>query len=250
MRKYLVGAAAVTAMLAAPGLASADSGSVGVSVGNFSADGGGEADFWTLNGAYTHDLDNGWTMQFDGEHASLDGGGSTNLGSGYGAVALGMRNDQYAFYGWVGLSDAFVSATQLGIGGQWYLGQMTFNGSLGYADADNAYNVTDIHVDGTYYFNDNLGLGAEYTTTSFDSSGGSDLDIDTWGINGVWRFTGSPFQVNAGYRWSDTDFGDLDTWQLGFSYHFGTDSARGESQSGSSWNGANTLGRETLLGVL
>lgn len=247
MRKYLVGAAALAAMFSAPGLAQADSGNVGVSIGNIDVDGSSDVDYWGINGAYTHDLNNGWSLQMDGNHVALDS--SPDFGVSYGAVALGMRNDQYAFYGWLGLSDTGVSSTQLGIGGQWYLGQMTFNGSIGYADADSAFTTTDIHLDGTYFFTDDLGVGLEYTNTNFDPDGGSDVDVDTWGINGVWRFTGSPFQVNASYLQSDTDFGDIDHWEIGFSYHFGTDSARGESQGGASWNGAGVLGRETVIGV-
>jgi hypothetical protein len=247
MRKYLMGAAALAAMVAAPGLASADSGNVGVSVGNVDFDGAGDIDFWAINGAYNHDMGNGWSLQFDGNHAAFDS--SPDLGTGYGAVSAGMRNDQFAFYGFVGLQDTFVSVTQLGVGGQWYLGQMTFNGSLGYGDSDDAFTYTDIHVDGTYYITDDLGVGLESTTGNLDPDGGGDVDVETWGVNGVWRFTGSPFQINAGYLSSDTDFGDVTTWQLGFSYHFGTGSAREESQSGASWNGAGVLSRETLIGA-
>lgn len=247
MRKYLMGAAALAAMLSAPGLASADSGNVGVSLGNIEFDAGGDVDYWAINGAYTHDMSNGWVLQFDGDHQSFDA--SPDIGFAYGAAALGVRNDTYAVYGWVGLNDAFVSATQLGIGGQWYVGNVTLNGSLGYATSDDAFDSTDLHVDGTWFFMPDFGVGAEYTTTNVDFSLGGDIDVETLGLNGVWRFTGSPFQVNLGYLSSETDAGDATQWRLGFSYNFGTSSAQEQSTDGASWNGAGITARETLTGI-
>lgn len=240
MKKLLLGAAAALA-IAAPGVAAADSADVGISYSNTDAGGGFDFDTWSLNGAYVHDLDGGLILQFDGSHDRLDTGGGTDLGVSYGAVNFGTRNDTYAFYGFVGFGDLFaVSSTNYGIGGQYYLSNMTFNASYGMSDWDGGLDMSNLHVDGTYFFTDNFGVSAE--------AGKTDLDFDdytTLGVGAVWRPAGTNFTFNAGYRNFDFDGGDADQWRLGFTYNIGSGSARENSQSGASLNGARTLFEET-----
>ncbi|MBK6704715.1 MAG: hypothetical protein IPL62_02530 [Caulobacteraceae bacterium] len=240
MKKFLLSAAAALA-IAAPGVAAADSGDVGVSFSNTDAGGGFDFDTWSLNGGYVHNLDGNMILQFDGEHNKLDAGGGSDLGVGYGAVNYGVRNDSYSFYGFVGLSDIFaVSATNYGIGGQYYLSNMTFNASYGMSDWDGGLDMTNIHIDGTYFFTDNFGISAE--------AGQTDIDFTDWrtlGVGAVWRPTGSNFTIDAGYRNFDFDGAEADQFRIGFTYNIGSGSARENSQSGASLNGARTLFEET-----
>ncbi len=94
---------------------------------------------------------------------------------------------------------------------------------------------------------DNFGLGAEAGTSEFD--GGGAPEWTTLGVNGVYRFTGSPFAINASYKNQDFDAGDeADVFRIGFTYNIGTDSEIERSRSGASFDGARVLADE--LGVL
>lgn len=239
MKKILLGAAAALA-IAAPGIASADSADVGVSYSNTDID-NFDFDTWTLNGAFVHQLDGNLVLQADGEINRTDFGGGTDLGTSYGAVNFGVRNETYAFYGFVGMSDLFaVSATNYGIGGQYYLSNMTFNGSYGMSDWDGGLDMTNLHVDATYFFTDNLSVTAEAGKTDIDFA-----DWTTLGVGGAWRPDGSNFTFNIGYKNMDFDGTDGDQWRLGFTYNIGTASERERSQTGASLNGARTLFEET-----
>lgn len=244
MKKFLLSAAAALA-IAAPGVAAADSADVGVNFSNTDAGGGFDLDEWSLNGAFVHNLDGNMILQFDGEHNKMDFGGSTDLGTSYGAANFGVRNDSYAFYGFVGLSDLLaVSGTNYGIGGQFYLPNMTFNGSYGITDWDGDFELSSLHVDATYFFTDNFGISAE--------AGQTDTDIDvtdmrTLGAGAVWRPDGTNFTFSAGYRNFDFDGFDADQFSIGFTYNIGSGSAKENSQSGASLNGARTLFEETSM---
>jgi hypothetical protein len=250
MKKILLGAAAAIA-IAAPSVAFADSAQVGVHIGNIEPDGASDVDYWGIDGAYSHDTNNGWTLQMDGSHENIDVGG--DLGISYGSVSFGKRNDHHALYGFVGLSDvSSLSFTNIGIGGQLYLGNATINASLGHASGDTGggdVEVTGLHVDGTYFFTDNLGVSAEAGWSEADLLG-TEVDGDTLGVGGVYRFNSSPFSVNANYRNVDNDGFELDVWQIGFTYNIGTGSEREHSQSGSSWNGGENLFQNTFYSIL
>jgi len=251
MKKILLGAAAAIA-IAAPSAAFADTAQVGAHIGNIEPDTGSDVDYWGMDGSYSHDMSNGWMFQLDGTHESIDGGGA-DVGTSYGSVALGIRNDNHALYGHFGLSDlSGISFTNVGIGGQLYLGQATINGSLGHAWSDvggGDVTITGLHFDGTWYFTDNFGVSAEAGWAEAEFLG-VDNDSDTLGIGGVYRFNNSPFAINGNYRNVDNDGFELDVWQLGFTYNIGSGSEREHSQSGSSWNGGENLFLSSLYSIL
>jgi hypothetical protein len=245
MKKILLGAAAVVAASAMTGVAAADTADVGVHIGNIEADASGDADFWGLSGAYSHQMDGGLVLQLDGQHDSIDLG--ADLGFSYGAVNLGMRNDSHALYGFAGLADwAALSVIGGGVGGQLYLGNFTVNGSVGFASSDDAdLDVTVVNVDGTYFFTDNFGLTgqARFGDTEI---GGAESEVTTLGLGAAWRITGSNFTLNGGYQSIDGDFDEGDAWRFGVTYNIGTGSERERSQSGASFNGARNLYEETV----
>jgi hypothetical protein len=243
MKKYMLAAAAAFA-LAAPGLAAADSADVGLHYGNIDPDGGDSIDTWGIDGAYSHQMDSGWVLQMDGQHDSLDVG--TDIGSSYAAVNLGARSEGHAMYGFAGLSDMLaLSFVNVGVGGQLYLGNVTVDGSVGYANSDDAdLSVTDANVDGTWFFTDNFGLTGRVGWAQVDD-GSNDTDATTLGVGAAWRPDGSNFTFNAGYDSVDGD-NDGNVWRLGLTYNIGTSSERERSQSGASFNGARTLYNDTV----
>lgn len=240
MRKVLLGAAALIA-IAAPGVAVANSGEVGLSFSNTDVDSVGDFDTLRLDGAFNHTTSGGFVLQFDAAHDRIDTG-IADLGVGYGAVSFGTRTDGYAFYGFAGLSDfAALSGTNFGLGGQMYLGNITLNASAGWAELETAdVSITNVNFNGTYFFTPNFGLGAEASWSEAEL--GPDVDWTTLGVNAVYRFAGSPFAIGAGYQWQEFDGGvDADTWRLRLSYNFGTGSELERSQSGASFDGARRL---------
>ncbi len=242
MKKFLLSAAAALA-IAAPGVAAADSADVGVNFSNTDAGGGFDLDAWSLNGAFVHNLDGNMILQFDGEHNKMDIGGNADLGASYGAANFGVRNDSYAVYGFVGFSDIFaLSGTNYGIGGQFYLPNMTFNGSYGITDWGDDINMSNLHVDATYFFTDNFGISAEAGQSDMDFA-----DLRTLGVGAVWRPDGTNFTFNAGYRNFDFDGAEADQFRIGFTYNIGSHSAKENSQSGASLNGARTLFEGTSI---
>ena len=243
MKKYFLGAAAALA-LAAPGIASAETtAEVGVTLGNIDFGAGGDADTLGINGAFSHETGNGLTIQFDGSHTRLDAG--ADLGVGNVSASLGMRNEGHAFYGFLGMSDvdAF-SSTNLGVGGQLFLDRFTLNGSYGHAEIDTVnVDFDSLHIDGTYFFTDNFGVGAELGQSEIDAGGGDEWT--TLGVNGVYRFNGSPFAINAAYRNLDFDLGgEAEVLRIGFTYNIGTSSELERSRSGASFNGARVLAED------
>lgn len=242
MKRLLTGAAMAAALIA-PGVASADTGSVGAHYGNIDV-GTSDADLYGLDLNYNHDFSNGWTVQGSATSDRLDAGGGSTAGIGNIDIAAGVRNDNHAVYGFVGQTNLFFGdSLNLGVGGQMYLPRATLNGSLGYADFDGG-SATNVHVDGTYFFTDNFGVTGDLGYIDFDSG-----SLNIYGVGATYRFAGSPVSLDAGYQVADGDSGDVDFFRLGFNINFGTETAREQSQSGASFNGGRRLYGD-ILGAL
>lgn len=243
MKKLLLGAAAAVA-IAAPGIASADTNAVlGLGYANTEFDGGGDMDSWGLSGAFSHDMSSGGVLQMDGKWNRFDfGSGSPDFGSSYGAVHYGMRNDSHAIAGFVGLADYFaLSGTGVGIEGQMFLGAINLNGSLGYASFDDFFDGTHAQVDAAYFVTPNFALTGLVGMSEVDYDGGGDADWTTLGVGGEYRFDGSPFSITGGYRNTDFDGGEADTWMIGFNFDLGTGSVQDRTRSGPGFNGAESM---------
>jgi hypothetical protein len=234
MKKILLGAAAAIA-IAAPSVAAADTNAViGAQYSN--------TDFDGFDFDFSHDM-HGGVLQMDGRWNRLDiGSGAPDLGTSYGAVHYGVRNDSHSFAGFVGLSDFFaLSGTGVGVEGQMFLGAFNLNGSLGFVEYDELFDLMNAQVDGAYFITPNLAITGLVAFTEADFDGGSDSDFTTYGVGGEWRFDGSPFSITGGYRNHDFDGGDADTWMLGFNVDLGTGSVQDRTRSGPGFNGADAL---------
>jgi hypothetical protein len=247
MRKYLLGAAAALA-IAAPGIASADSGEIGVSIGNIDFD-SGDLDTYGIDGSYVNNLHGDWVVHFDGAQTRLEDSGFS-IGVGHADASVGVRNEGHALYGFIGMGNLYYfSSTNFGIGGQLYFPQATVNGSVGFANIDDAdLDVTNVSVDGTWFFTPNFGVGGNVGWVEFDGSG-SDVDGNRYGISGVWRPDGTNFTFGAGYENIDFDDFDADSWRLSLTYNFGTGTEQERSQTGASFNGADRLFNDMSIGI-
>jgi len=236
MKKYVLGAAAALAIVA-PGVASADSGEVTVSIGSFEDD---SDDYTTygLEGAYINNLSGDWVVQFDGTSTETDWGSGYGYNSSGVGVSGGIRNETYAAYGFLASSDVYYyyNATTVGAGGQYYLPRATLGASVAYSEI--SYNaepgMVSASVEGMYFFTDNIGVGGSVGWGDLDDW---DHDFTSYGIDGVWRPTGTNFTIGAAYEQLDTSYEDIDTWKLSLTYNFGTGSELERSQSGASFGG-------------
>ena len=239
MKKLLMGAAAAAA-IAAPGIASADTNAVvGVQYNNVDyGSGSSDADIYGLNGGFSHDLMSG-VLQVDGASSRVDVSGCC-INLGYAAVHYGMRNDSYSFAGNIGTQNFFgFSGLAVGLEGQWFLSNVTFDGSLSYADfSDVDFEATHVQIDGTYFATPNLGFQGILGYTDTDSSG---VDWTTYGVGMEWRFDNSPTSLTLGYRNADADGFDSDVWSIGLNFDLGTGSVQERMNSGPGWNGASAF---------
>jgi hypothetical protein len=249
MRKLLIGAAALLAV-ALPGVASAlTAASVGASYGNYDPSGSSDdVDMYGIDGAFSHDFDNGWTLAFGGAHDRIDFDGA-DIGASHGAISVGMGNENHAIYGFVNMADLFASSgAGVGVGGQLHFDRATLNGSVAYLDIGEALldsgSLTNVHVDGTWFITDNFGVTAEVAWTEGEFDGGDDTDWTTLGLGVNYRFDASPWSVYANYQNREFDEGDIDSFRIGFAYAIGTGSAREEARSGLGWNGADSVYQE------
>lgn len=236
MKKILVGAVAAAALLT-PAIASADTNAVvGIQLGNTDY-GTADYDNYGLTGAFSHDMNNGWVFQMDGEHGRTDFG-TADIASSYGAVHYGVRNDRYALAGFVGLDEFFsLSGTQFGAEGQMYFGNFVAGASAGISDFDE-FSVTSIQLDGAYYISPNLAINALIATTEGDDA--IDEDWQTYGVGGEYRFSG-PMSVALNWRTDEFDSDDTDTWTIGLNFDLGTGSLQERQTQGPSLQGARNL---------
>ena len=245
MKKLIIGVAAAFLAIAAPTVASADSNAVvAFTFGNGEPDGADDSNFFGLSGGFSHDMMNGWTMQVDGAHHRVDN--TADLATSYAAVGVGMRNDQYSIGAQLGMDDFLaVDGTTVALNGQMYFSQAVLNGSVSYATQDDFdVDLTHFRVDGTWFFNDNLGLNAVVGHTEVDSGGGGDDDYNTYGIGGEYRFADSPYSIGVGWQRRDPDAGDIDTWNISFTMDLGTSSLSDRARHGPSWSGAHAIFEE------
>jgi opacity protein-like surface antigen len=240
MKKLVLGAAAVAALLA-PAVASAETNAVvGIDYNHVDYD-FADGNTYGLNGAFNHDFANGWQIQMDGATERLDIGGCC-INQNYATAHYGVRTDQYSFAGFVGLQNfSIFSGIDAGVEGQMHFGSASVGGSISFVDfGDIDVNATNANLDGVYFFTPNLSVNAGAAYTTADLGMGSD-DYWTWNLGGEYRFDGSPFSVALGYRQSQFDGGDVSAWTIGLNLDLGTGSLQERRVHGPSWGGGRSL---------
>lgn len=239
LRKVLIGAVA-TAALMTPSVAAADTNAVVGVAYNMQEIESTDWDRYGINGAFSHDFSNGTLLQFDAAGERIDAGGCC-ISAGYAAAHYGMRNDNYGLGAFVSLQEfSILSGLGVGVEGQLHMTNFVFNGSLGHLDfQDGDISGFGAQIDGAYYFSPNFAITGLYS----HFSGDDDLDVewDTYGIGGEWRFAGSPASIVLGYRHVEIEDVEGDNWTIGFNFDLGTDSLQDRARSGPSFNGASAL---------
>ncbi|ANP46973.1 hypothetical protein [Candidatus Viadribacter manganicus] len=221
MKKYLLGAAAALA-IAAPGVASAQSGYADLGYSTTDA-GSNDIDTWQLGGAYAWGGNGSLGFQLDGVigNHEYDTGGDAdtyNLGA-----HLFTRNDSYLLGGFVSLGNTDFGGGfdydyyTVGVEGAYYLERTTFNGALSYSDAsDLNADATALDLGVTHFVTDNFSFGG---TVGFGEL--ADNDFTTYGVGAEYQFSSTPISLYAGYTKNDYDGFETDTLSAGVRWNFG-----------------------------
>ncbi|MGE3931429.1 MAG: outer membrane beta-barrel protein, partial [Hyphomonadaceae bacterium] len=201
MRKIFLTAAAAIA-IAAPGVAAAQTGYVGMDYTSVDVDGAGDDDAWGASGAVEL-----------GQHFAVDGGFSSNDDdTGFGATGHVYMNDSSHLLGvFAGVSDSDIATVwQGGVEGQAYLGNVTFAGALGYGREDDL-DVSALGVNGEarFFVNPNFRLEGGLGYFNVDTPIGDD-DALQFGVGGEYQLAAAPISLGLGYTRTSLDETDIE----------------------------------------
>lgn len=230
MRNWIIGAAAILAV-AAPSVAAAQTGYVGVNYGNVEVDGAiDDEDFYGVEGAVA--FAGSGSIVFEVDAAVVD---SDDSDSSYGLTGhIYGRNDSHLFGGFIGVADSDDSTTWIGgLEANKYFANWTLAGALFYGNNDD-FDVDGwgANVEARAFVNDNFRLNANIGYASIDAGAGDD-DAMVYGVGGEYQFAQYPISIVAGYNTIDADGGDVDTWSIGVRYNWGG-TLRDRDRSGAS----------------
>lgn len=247
MKNVLLGAAAAL-VIAAPGVAAADtSGLVGLSYNTLDDDlDGDKEDYLDLSGSVVTTLNGDLKLQFDGSIQDMGHGDHTDT-HGTAVAHVFMRNHDFAFGGFGGLTTGESDGYVIGAEGALYLDRLTLAGSA-FFGGDREYEDDEksgVHAAGTYFFSDNFSVGADVSYYDFDYGGGQQ-DGTIYGINAEYQFANG-VSVFGGWHTSDEDYygsdKEVDSFSIGLRYNFGTGSLIARDRDGASMLGASSLQR-------
>ncbi len=235
MRRFLIGAASVAAMMVPAAQANADTGGyVDLALGQLDS-GSSDLDTLGFGGAVATDLTQDWRVQFDVDTTRLSDGDDSFTSTNVTAHVYHER-DNWAVGGVLTNRDfLFGSAWLLGVEGQTHLGALVLEGeaSIGTlegfgGDAD----VTSANASATYYITPNLSVAAGYDYLDVDTF--SDT-LDTWRVDGEYKFDGSQFSMFAGWSQLESGGEEVDAWRIGGRFAFGDDTLQGRRTTGPRW---------------
>jgi hypothetical protein len=230
MRNWIIGAAALLAV-AAPSVAAAQTGYVGVNYGNVDAGGASDEDFYGVEGAVA--FAGSGSIVFEVDAAVVD---SDDTDSAYGLTGhIYSRNDSHLFGGFVGVADSDDSTTWVGgLEAAKYYTNWTLAGAIFYGNNDDAdVDGFGANVEGRVFLSDNFRLNGNIGWASVDSGAGDD-DAMLYGVGGEFQFATSPVSIGAGWSTADFDGGDVDTWTIGARWNFGGQTLMDRDRNGPS----------------
>ena len=228
--------------MAAPGIAHADTNAyVGIDYNKVDLP-FADTDVYGINGAFNHDFDGGWNLQMDGYAGRASFEGFCCTSTNYAAVHLGTRTESYSFAGFVALQTfSSLSGINVGVEGQMFFPQAMLEGSLSYTDwGDFDLSATNVQVDGSWFITPDFSVNALVGYTSADESG-NDGNFTSYGLSGEYRFANNPTSVTLGWRRTDGEGDNADTWSIGVTFDLGTGSLQERTTKGPSWNGARSV---------
>lgn len=222
MKKFLLGAAAAVA-IAAPGVASAQSGYADLSYSTTSiSTSTPDVDAWTVGGAYAWGGNGSLGFQLDGVVANHEYDSGPDVDTYNVGGHLFTRNESHLFGGFIGLGGADFGPFNydyysVGLEGAYYMSRTTLSGVLAYSDSDDLNSdATTLDVGLTHFVTDNFSFGGN---VGFGEV--ADLDLISYGVNAEYQFSGAPISIFGGYNVNDYDSFDADTLSVGVRWNFG-----------------------------
>lgn len=221
MRKFIIGAAALLAVTAAPGIASAATGYVGAVYANTDVDhSSGSNDAWGAQGAVAFGGSSDIGFEVDAALVDSDAADTVSRLAGH----VFKRNDSH-------LLGAFVAADHAdgatvwsgGVEGNLYFQNWTLAAAVGYADANDAdASAWAANVAARFFASDNLRLDAHVAYANIDYDFGGDDTATVLGVGAEYQFSAAPISVAASYDHDDFDNSNsANVWSLAVRYNFG-----------------------------
>jgi hypothetical protein len=241
MRNWIIGAAAILAV-AAPGVAAAQSGYVGVIYSNVEMDGVDDSDAWGGEGAVAFAGSGSISFEVDAAIVDSDEGGTSSGITGH----VYHRTDSHLFGGFIGVANADVSGGDDsttwygGLEANKYFANWTLAGALAYGNNDDAEaDGWGVNVEARAFVNDNLRLQGNVGWATIDSDTAGDDDALVFGVGGEWQADAMPISVALGYAHSELDEADIeaDTVSVAVRWNFGGGTLRDRDRSGASQAG-------------
>ncbi len=220
MKKFLLGAAAALT-IAAPGVASAQSGFVDLGYSSTDVD-STEIDAWTFGGAYAWGGNGSLGFQVDGVFGSHEYDGGSEVDTYNIGGHLFTRNDTHLIGGFVSFGNTDYSIGEydyytVGLEGAYYMSRTTLHGVLSYSDSEDfESDATALDLGATHFATDNFSFSG---TLGFGEI--ADLDFLTLGVGAEYQFSGAPISLYGGYTTTDYDVFDADTLSVGVRWNFG-----------------------------
>jgi hypothetical protein len=234
MRSFLISAAAFLAV-AAPGVASAQTGYVGAAYNNSEIDLGGpssDVDGFGVEGVVAFDA-NALGVQLGARYANLEGDSGGDI-DGFGLDGHAFkRNDQWQLGAGANYTNLDASGSEadewaVALEGLYFLNRTTLGASLSYGQTDDLgadLDTTALDLEARHFVTDNLRIDGTVGFGQVDAGGGSDGDLTTFGVGAEYQLASAPVSIFGGYTKSNLDAGggDLDTesFSVGARWNFG-----------------------------
>jgi len=243
MRYLIIGAAAFLAV-AAPGIATAQTGYAGAAYGNID-DGADSSEVYGGEGSVAFQASDTISVEVD---ASILDGDVSDTATGLTGHVYG-RNDDHLFGGFVGIADSGSSQTwNAGLEANKYFSNWTLAGAVFYANNDDVdADGYGVNAEARLFPTDNFRVQGNVGLASANFSGNDDTAI-TLGVGGEYQFDGSPVSIALGYNHTElTDANDeVDALWVGIRFNWGGTlrerDRKGASQAGILGFGSSFLG--------
>jgi hypothetical protein len=231
MKKFLLGATAAFA-IAAPGIASAQTGYVDLSYQDSQAEIGGlegDSDGWALGGATAWGGNGTLGVQLDGVISSAEGDGGAEADAWTAGAHLFTRNDSHLVGGFVNFGNVDADGVgdfdfwTVGVEGQYYMARTTLDGAISYSegeDLDAELLAADLGL--THFVTDNFSFGGGLGFGQIEGAGGDD-DVVSYGLGAEYLFASVPVSIFGGWQHAEIDDldSDSDTLGVGVRYNWG-----------------------------
>ncbi|MFN9163575.1 MAG: hypothetical protein ACK6DM_12875 [Alphaproteobacteria bacterium] len=238
MKRYLAITAASIA-LATPAIATAGTpGFVDVSLGAIDTD-VNEITTMSAGGSVVAPLSGNWNVQFDGEFTRYQQKGGGLSGAGLSSHVFYDGGD-WAVGALLNYQDATaVTFYTLGAEAQYTVGSFVFEAGAGFGTGEVSLlneNSASASASLTWYANADLSFTGSVTHRDTDTTDPDIIDVTSFGLNGEYRFDGSPYSVVGGYTFSDLDNGfESNAWSVGLRYGFGDATLQDRRKDGPRW---------------